>query len=259
MSELDEIFADINKDGDTDPFKDIKEDETPSESQPETKEKDVEPVSGDTPKDEPESTEKTKPSEDEDTPFHKRWEKREEKLNAEWQEKFDSFKQGIEKTVDEKKQDGNIPDWFSELYGDNQVAWQKYSEHDNARTEEIEKRIIERQEQAKKKETDESTKWERWVDDEVDKLKSEGLTFDKNELIKTVIDWRPTDEKGNYDLRKAYDILEMQKAKDNVVDKVKSDARKVIADTTTKTTKGEAPKKDYLTSHDLRGKTWNQL
>lgn len=253
MSELDEIFADIKKEGE-DPFAELDtEKETPSESQPEKEHEEVIP--------EPEKKEEAPEIKEEDTPFHKRWEKREEKLNTEWEEKFESYKRSLESTIEEKtrKDDTTIPDWFSELYGDNQIAWEKYEKHEQERAEAIKRQVIEEQEQARKKEAEESTKWERWVDDEVKKLSDEGLTFDKNELIKTVIDYRPTDDKGNYDLRKAYDILEMKKAKDTVADKEKSDARKAIADTTTKTTRGEPAKKDYMTPSELRNKSWNQL
>lgn len=257
MTTVDEIFADIKKEG-SDPFAELDtETTTPSESQPEKEQEKEEPALGDNPKETEED--KTEPSE-EDTPFHKRWEKREEKLRAEMQEEFESYKRELDQKIEDRtKKESDIPEWFTELYGDNQVAWQKYSAHEDARTEAIKKQVLEEQENKVQKEKDESAKWERWVDDEVKKLEDQGLKFDKNELIKTAIDWRPTDEKGNYDLKKAYDILEMKKSKDTSINKEKSDERKRVADTTTKASRGEAPKKDYMTPADLRKTSWNQL
>ena len=259
MPQIDDIFADVKKEG-SDPFAIYdKETETPSESQPEKEQDKEEPNQGDT------KVETEKPEDntdkEEDTPFHIRWQKREEKLKADFEEKFEAYKREIGETIEEKikPSDSSIPDWFTELYGDNQVAWEKYEQREKAREEEIEQRVLKAYETKQKEQVEESKKWEKWVDDQVAILETEGKKFDRNELIKTVIDFRPTDEQGNFDLRKGYDIMMALKGKQDETKTQASIARKTIADTTSKKTGGDAPKKDYLTPSDLRNKTWNQL
>lgn len=261
---LEEVFADVKREG-SDPFAQFdKENETPTESQPVKEEDKEEPIQGDKPKEvaeEPEDNTESPSKESEDTPFHIRWQKREEKLKAEFDEKLESYKKQLEQTVEEKtrKDDSDIPDWFTELYGDNQIAWAKYEQREKAREEEIEKRVLETYENKLKAKEDEGKKWEKWVDDQVALLEGEGKKFDRNELIKTVIDFRPTDEQGNFDLRKGYDIMEAMKGKQDETKTQASIARKQLADTTTKSKGSDAPKKDFLTPADLRGKTWNQI
>lgn len=260
---LDEIFADVKKEG-SDPFEQLnKEIETPTESQPVKELKEEEPVLGDTPKEDPEKPEENiDPSKEEDTPFHIRWQKREEKLKADFDEKLEAYKRELKQTIEEttkSNEDSDIPEWFTELYGDNKVAWEKYEQREAAREKEIEQRVLKAYETKQEEQVEQSKKWEKWVDDQVEILESEGKKFDRNELIKTVIDFRPTDEQGNFDLRKGYDIMMAVKGKQDETKTQASIARKTIADAATKKTSGDAPKKDYLTPADLRNKSWNQL
>ena len=246
--ELKEILADVPTEG-SDPFKDM-EKETPPESLPETKPEEDKPKEGEsTPED--------------NLPFHKhpRWIERETELdrlrerdeeNTKIIQELAAFKEDYSK----KTESTDIPDWFRELYGENEIAWQKYSEYEQVRTEEIEKKVIERQEQYQRQALEETTKWNKWVDNEVKKLEDEGKKFDRNELIKTMLDYRPTDENNNFDFQKGYKIHEMLKRKP---DTSHSDARKILADTTTKTTGGEKPPKDYMTTNELRRTSWGNL
>lgn len=257
---LDEIFADVKKEG-SDPFAQFdKETETPTESQPVKEQDKEEPNQGDAPKEEAIDIPKDN-TEDDNTPFHIRWQKREEKLKADFDQKFEEYKRDLEKTVEEKTapKDITIPEWFTELYGDNQVAWEKYEAREKSREEEIEKRVFEKYESKQKEQKEEVNKWEKWVDDQVTVLQSEGKKFDRNELIKTVLDFRPTDEQNNFDFRKGYEIMEALKAKSDPVNKEASIARKQIADTTTKNKGNEKPIRDYQTPADLRNKSWNQI
>jgi hypothetical protein len=254
---LEEIFADVKKEG-SDPFEQFdKEKETPAESQPEKEQEKEESVADDVLKDDP----KEKINTEENSPFHIRWQKREEKLKAEFEEKLEVYKKELEQTIEDKtkQEDSNIPEWFTELYGDNQVAWSKYEQREKAREEEIEKRVLTAYETKQQEQVDQSKKWEKWVDDQVELLENEGKKFDRNELIKTVLDYRPTDEQGNFDLRKGYDIMEALKGKQDAVKTQASLERKKIADTTSKAGGGDSPKKDYMTPSDLRNKSWNQI
>ena len=116
------ILAEVKKEGDN-PFVNLDtEKETPSDSPNEKEPKVEEPSKGDN------TTEGEKPK---DVPFHEhpRWKEREEELKelrAFKEEVTDKF-QELEKP---HSKSGNIPDWFKELYGENEVAWQKYEEHE---------------------------------------------------------------------------------------------------------------------------------
>lgn len=243
MSEenLDEILADVKKEG-SDPFEQMGE--TPSDSLPEKEAEDTPVV------------------EDENVPFHKhpRWIERENELNA-----LKENNEATARELEELKQfrdsvdvvDSNIPDWFTELYGDNAEAYRKYQQHEDARTEEIEKRILERQTQEQQRAEQESAKWTKWVEDEIRKLEDDGKKFDRNKLNKIMLDYSPTDANNNLDYQKGYAIYEALEGKP---DNSKSEARKELADTATATsTKGEPTKKDYMTPSDLRHKSWGSL
>lgn len=249
MEDINKILADVKQEG-LNPFDEL-ETETPTESLPETKQEEETPAEGDVPAEEK--------SED-NLPFHKhpRWIERENELNSlkEREEEMARELAELKSFREEKKTDDSIPDWFSELYGDNQVAYQKYSEHEARRTEEIEARILARQEEQRTQQTRESEHWQKWVDTEIDKLAAKGLSFDKNELIQTMLEYRPTDESNNFDFDAGFKIYEAMKGKP---DTARSTARKQLADATTVTRNSEAPKKDYMTPAELRNRSWSSL
>ena len=242
----DPILADVPKE--EDPFADMEKD-TPADSPTANEPKEGEPKEGDN-------------TPDDNIPFHKhpRWIERESELKSlrEQQEENEKviaelniFKEEASKRL---SQDTSIPEWFRELYGENQLAWQKYNEHEQQKEQAIEQRLLERQEQKRQQEKAEVTKWNKWVDEEVNKLQSEGAKFDRNELIKVMIDYAPTTD-NVYDFRKGYKIYEALKNKDN---SEHSQARRQLADITTKTS-GEPAKKDYMTPAELRNKSWGSL
>jgi len=244
-----EILADIQKEGE-DPFKDM-EKETPPESPPEIKPEADKPKEGDIlPEDQ--------------VPFHKhpRWIERENELKilregAEANAKEIADLKNLQEENAKRFEPSNakVPEWFKELYGDNEIAWQKYQEHEQAKEQEIETRILARQQEAQSRQTAETAKWNKWVEDEIAKLEATGAKFDRNELIKTMLDYRPTDENNNFDFQKGYKIYEALKPKE---DPAHSNARKQLADATLKTS-GEPKTKDYMTTPELRKTSWANL
>lgn len=244
------MLEEIEREG-ADPFAAL-EKETPSESLPKKEPKEGEPKEGDNTPVEP-------------IPFHQdaRWIKREEELK-ELRERDElrgkelqdlkAFREEAEKRFTPNKT--LIPDWFKELYGENDVAWQKYSEREVQREQEITQRILGEQQKAQKQQAEEVSRWNHWVDDEVGKLQKEGQTFDRNRLIKTMLDYRPTDEDGNLDFKAGMKIYQALEEKETP----SLDARKELADATMQTgSKGEKPKKDYMTSAELRSKSWQTI
>lgn len=249
MSTLDEIFADVKKEGT--PLEDVLTESVP-ESQPE-EEPEVET-----------EVDQSKATAEENIPFHKhpRWIERENELHSlkereeEMARELAELKAFREESI-QTREASEIPDWFVELYGENQVAWEKYSEHEERKTEELERRLLEKQEAERIKETQEVEKWDKWVDGELRKLEDEGITFDRNKLISTMLEYRPTDAQNNFDFRAG---LKIYQALEGKPDTAKSEARKQLADTATATSvKGEAPKKDYMTPNDLRNRSWMSL
>lgn len=225
---------------------------------------DVKELTGDKPEEETdsESLPETKTEEEEGSlPFHedpkvqayldRQLEKREDKLRGEFSQEIDDIK----KDTTEKSE--KVPDWFVELYGDNQVAWDKYSEHSKNERESIKADILHEQQESVQKDKAEAEKWEKWVETEVQGLKDEGNTFDENKLKKIMLDYSPTNSDNNLDFKKGMEIYKALEAKP---DTEKSEARKELADkTTSTTTKGDSAKKDYMSSNELRNRTMSNL
>lgn len=98
----------------------------------------------------------------------------------------------------------------------------------------------------------ESKRWLNWVDTSVNSLKDSGKVFDENELKAIAVKYKPTDDLGNIDFNLAYEILMEKKSIEKEKEGEKSNARKRVAADTSSTTKGETPKKDYMTHADFR-------
>lgn len=245
--ENNDFLADVKKEGGNDPFDNLVKD-TPSDSPAENEPEADKPTEGDsTPK-------------EENIPFHKhpRWIERENELNT-LREQREADAKAIAELKEQtfrRSESSDVPDWFKELYGDNQTAWQKYSEHEAAKEKEIERRILENQQKATQKQADEAARWNKWVEGEIGKLAADGLKFDRNELINTMLEYRPTDENNNFDFKAGYKIYDTLRAKE---DPAKSQARKQLADNTSGSSKGDPAKKDYKTANDLRHRSWANL
>lgn len=262
----DDILADVGEEGEVEDFQDLdKEKDTPKESPPKKEPKDEEgkdkPKESDdsdkegdnTPKDESKDSEK-------ELPFHEhpRWIKREEELNTLKEENEVNAKELAELKDKVSKKDettGEIPSWFSELYGDNKTAWQKHQAHTKVEKEEWKKEVLAEQTQVRKQTDEEAQKWDKWVNDEVQNLKDEGKVFDRNKLLKVMTDYKPTSDDKGLDFQKGFKIYEMQEAEDPS----KTNARKELADATTKTTKGEKKSDENKTFKDLRNTPWSKL
>jgi hypothetical protein len=247
MSDINEFLGDIKQEG-SDPFAEIVKDtqvDSPTTEEPKVEE----PKEGDVLK-------------DDNVPFHKhpRWIERENELKTlrEQQEENAKVIAELSSLKDEIKPKATVvPEWFKELYGDNEIAYQKYSEHHQKEVEDIEQNLIKRQEDQRIKATQETQKWDKWVTDEIGKLRSEGKEFDENKLKKVMLDYSPTDTNNNLDFQKGYKIYEALETK--VDNTEKSSARKELADKVSGTSKGDKPVKDYMTPADLRNKSWGNI
>lgn len=246
MDTIEDAFGEIGREG-SDPFAELEKD-TPSESLPEK---------------EPEVIEEDKATEGENTPFHKdpRWIRREEEAAhlREENARISAEVASLKEVTSKLHTPVSIPEWFKELYGENESAWSKYSEREVQREQEIEQRVLQKQEAQRQEAQQETQRWSQWVDEEIAKLSAEGAVFDRNKLIKTMLDYRPTDENNNFDFKKGYEIYKKDEALEVKVAPEHSQARKQLADTATASRKGEKKAKDYMTTADLRNKTLDEL
>lgn len=248
-SEIDKILADVKEEGT--PLADVLKD-TATESLPE-KEPEVEkPVEGNA---------ETPETPEENVPFHKhpRWIERENELKdlREREEatarELAEFKSAQEKSTEKPAAD--IPDWFKELHGSSQAAWDKFSERERERDTEIEQRVIKAQEEKQVKAQEEVKYWDGWVKTEIDKLRADGHQFDENEFKALMLEVMPTDLNNNLDFNKGITLYEKLHPKDTAA----SEARKELADNVTRSTSKEPTKKDYMTPADLRGRSMMSL
>ena len=250
MPNLDELFADIPSEGDPieSVFKDTETD-TPSDSQPEEEPKGDKPVVGD---------DTPPPTEEDNVPFHKhpRWQQMQEKAS-----KVDDLERELhelrENVTHREPSDQEVPESFQKLYGNDPVAYKAYREEQIRLKDELKRELFEEQEAATRAEREESEKWTNWVEDEFTRLQSDGKQFDRNELGKIMLDYAPTDANGNLDFDKGLALYETLKSAKTAP--VNSTARKQLAAAATATTTGETPKKDYMTTEDLRSKSWSAL
>jgi len=206
-------------------------------------------------------------------PFHKhpRWKRINEEnqqLKETVAQQEERLKKLEEKPIKSDESDNKIPDWFINKYGDDQEEWAKYLLLKNDLKTEIKKEAEEEakknQEEVKKKEIEGKktiTKWEEWIDDNLQKMEDDGKQFDRNELLKIMDEYRPTDSNGNLDFNKAYEILELKKQQAQEDKQKKNDVKKKIAAQTidqgkpTDSSKGTG----IMTPTELRGKSFHDL
>ena len=160
---------------------------------------------------------------------------------------------------EEQEQNQTIPGWFSNQYGDDPKIWREYKSYEVAHDERLIQKIQSDQETVVQKKQQESDKWTSWVETEVQGLVDEGLKFDRNELMKTVADYKPTDEQGNLDFRKGYEIMTKLKSVEVAKKAVKTQEKKEVASQTMDEGKGESEKKNFLTHAELTNMGWTDL
>jgi|SRR5215213_3028846 len=179
-------------------------------------------------------------------PWHKdpRW--------IEWQQQKDEllkFKEEVEPKLAELNRpqaQSEIPAWF----GGDEQAWTQYKADLNAELSRVKQETVAEYERRQRTEADKVKQAQDYVSSELARLRSAGKQFDDNELLKVLSDYPLVRADGNWDLEKAYDVLELKKAKDPA----NLEARKQIAGATKSTTTGEPTAKSYFTPADFRGK-----
>ena len=167
------------------------------------------------------------------------------------------FREQVEQrfTQQESPKEQKSPDWLQEGFGENENIQKKFQEYEKTLEDRIVTRLYNETRETQLRQEQATKKADEFISSQLQTLKDEGKTFDRNELLKVAMDFRPSDEQGNIDLHRAYSIMETMRPKDQE----KSKARKEIADQTTSSSKGESSPKDYVTSNDLRHTSWTRL
>lgn len=233
--------------------------DTPAESQPESNTEEEKPSQdGDNSPDETEDEPQEEAKSEEQVPFHEhpRWKERE----TDWQKRLDAalaeqerkFQEQIEQVKPQSKEETTIDPNLVPLIGDDPHVHKLWHDMRQKEREQIVQEAQERLLQKQTQEREASQKWEQWVDSEVSKLESEGKKFDRNELMKIAVDYKPTDDQGNISFAKALQILEATKPQKSE----KAKARKEIAEQVSGDIQGEPEESKVVTSKDLRNKSW---
>jgi hypothetical protein len=152
-------------------------------------------------------------SSEDKTPFHKhpRWIKTQETLN-EYKARIEDFEKKFAE-VESKNKTVELPQWWKDAYGDTDDAKKRYGEYETATQAERDRLKQEVKDDLKKEveqETTEGKQGEEYVDEQLAEMSDEGLKFDRNGLLKFMVDFQEEfgagsllDKEGNYDFRKA--------------------------------------------------------
>ena len=188
-----------------------------------------------------------------------RWIAREQELKElrEFRERAEPLLEKLENPTLEKKVEKSR--WLNTAFGDNEEIQSLYQEEARESETRIRDSVIAGIRVEEQKKVVERKKQDEWVENEVVKLQVEGLKFDRNELLKTALEFLPTDEEGNISLRKAHTILQATKSSPPVQPNKAVEEKKRVADSTIKKSAGEEEKKDFKTSADFQGKSIHDL
>lgn len=173
---------------------------------------------------EPSGKDTTESKDEENVPFHKhpRFKELTSRLK-EYDEKFDSRVEERVKevlgNVSKAHEQGTditkeIPKDFAELFGEDPKVYEKFSSFLNTVLKEHEESFLEKQTKAQQEEQEQTRKAQEHIDNEVNKLQEAGKEFDKNALIKFMLDWEQnygsqgitTD--GAYDFSKGLELMD---------------------------------------------------
>lgn len=184
-----------------------KEDKTSSESQTENKETEKPSQEG-----------KKTPVQD-NIPFHKhpRWQKTQQELKELREET------ALLKADRVMGQPITVPDWWKKQYGDTPESKARYESvvQKDGELDWIKKQVLEEVENRSKTEQQTISAGEEYVSSQISEMNEEGLKFEKNSLLKFMVDFQTQfgsgallGEDGNYDFRKSLTLMERMQPKE---------------------------------------------
>jgi len=228
--------------------------DTPSESQPESNQTEESPSS------QGESHKENNTENEENIPFHKhpRWKAKQQEIEnlkktvdelLPFREEVERLRQDFSKVSPQETT--QIPPWFSALYGENYDAWKIMELKEKEDRLKFKQEVVQEIENRQIEEKKEKDRWNQWIDNQLVNLENEGKKFNRNELLKIIDDYRPIDEKGNWDFNKGYELLQLKKQLENK--NGHSQSRKQLASLTTSESSFEENSKNFVTNLDFKG------
>ena len=207
-------------------------------------------------KETPPSAEPAKDEQEKDEnelPFHKhpRWKAMNDE-NRTLRERLDQVEQRVS-NIPEPQQETEIPSWFQSVYGDDPALYSQYQQANIAERQAIKQEIINEIKAEQNSKSVEEQQINKYIEDQVSTLKDEGNQFDKNELMKVVLDNKLFDDEGRLNFRAGLAILKSTGS----VSKTQQ-AKKDVAGKTDTTPKSPM-KTDFVTSKDLQGRSWRDF
>lgn len=181
-------------------------------------------------------------ADEENTPYHKRWKQREEKLRKEYEAQMEQLKsEHIAKSEE-------TPALAKDLYGDNAEGTKNLMAWKQQIVEEAKAEALRAFKEEKIQYDNAVKQSEAWIDSQLEALKDEGKQFDRNKLLKIVADEGLFDADERWNIKAAYKIYEAM----NRSDSEKSNARKRLADSTIAPSKGDTTKKSKVSWEQMR-------
>ncbi len=184
---------------------------------------------------------------EEKLPFHKhpRWIKQ-QKENETLRQEIEKLK-SLETRFNEiepnlKKEVPTAPQWWVDRYGNDEKSLQNYQEYAETTKQErdrIKQEVVSELQREQEAKSQEATKANEYVESQIAEMQDEGIEFDRNELMKFMVDYQDEfgasgllDDKGNYDFRKSLNLMQRMSPK---AEDTTSDTRKKIAGDAMKT------------------------
>lgn len=153
-----------------------------------------------------------------------------------------------------------LPKWYTDAYGDTEESKQHYLRitQKDGELDWIKSQVVTELDQRSQAEQKTATAGQEYVDTQFQEMGEEGLKFERNELLKFMVDFQNEfgpgaliDGEGNYDFRKSLSLMERlapQEQKENVNKTLASQASR------SKVTSPSSSKIPVLSTRTLRGK-----
>jgi hypothetical protein len=149
----------------------------------------------------------------------------------------------------QQKQGSSKPAWFAKYFGDDEEAWDGFKQMTASAKEEAKAEAVAELKREQEMTSKETQKWEQINNERMDELEEDGESFDRNALMKLLVQRPIYDPEGNLDFRTGLELLRMKNPKNDTV----SAKREAGAKATGSSKSGAEPKKKSgLTSEDIR-------
>lgn len=244
-----DFLANIEQEGET-PFVELdRQEEIPEGSQPEKIEEEV-------------------------IPYHKdpRWIKQRQDLEHERKQREELAEETrkLHEEIDQLR-NGKIeqPQFLTDLVGENEEVAKSFQEYEEQLTDKILRNIQEKSNKEAREKIDFERRNVEWINNSLDNLSAETgnqmrdakgeLTATGKELLDLISEYPVDDGYGNIDLKKGYSMLVKLRAQDDLIKTQKQNVRKDIADKTISNDNNSQTSKDYVSSNDIRNRSWYDL